>query len=151
MASYSTTTAAMALGIDRKQLENLLGRCRIPGTSRGRQGRARRLSRDSLLAVAAVLHLQRSLGIPASRAVELLGAGLLAEPAGRSGNPAAGGETPGVWPVGAGAGLHRGPFLLLVDVSQLERELSHALAEAMEMSPRPQRGRPRDTRRQREG
>lgn len=127
MAFYSTTTAALALGVDRKQLENLLGRCQIPGTSRGRQGRARRLSRNSLLAVAAVLRLQRTLGIPASRGAELLADGLLSHPRGD------------------------GPFLLLVDVPELERELAQALAEAIEMSPRPRRGRPRGTARRRGG
>jgi hypothetical protein len=151
MALYSTVTAALALGVDRKQLENLLGRCRIPGTSRGRQGRARRLSRDSLLAVAAVLHLQRRLGIPISRGAELLTDGLLSDPQGHSetspGAPPIGREAdeprPHPAPAPGGPALRYGPLVLLLDVSELQRELTQALADAIEVSPRPRRGRPR--------
>lgn len=160
MALYSTTTAALALGVDRKQLENLLGRCRIPGTTRGRQGRARRLSRNTLLAVAAVLRLQRTLGIPASRGAELLADGLLSHPRGNAGTlpgalfTAREAEDNGPQAVRVprdGAALRHGPFLLLVDVPELERELAQALAEAIEMSPRPRRGRPYGTARQHGG
>jgi hypothetical protein len=150
MASYSTTIAAIALRVERKRLENLLGRCRIPGTSQGRQGRARRLSQSSLLAVAAVLRLQHVLGIPASRAVELIADGLLSEPGDRSASLAAADDPPG-GPDGAAGGLHRGPFLLAADVNQLKRELADSLAEAMEMGPRPRRGRPPGTGRQNRG
>ncbi|HUF64490.1 MAG TPA: hypothetical protein VMM17_00795 [Gemmatimonadaceae bacterium] len=150
MASYSTTTAAIALGVNRKQLENLLGRCRIPGTSRGRQGRARRLPRSTLLAVAAVLRLQRSLGIPASLAVDLLADGLLAQNGSWPGVSADGGTTQAT-PQADAPGLRRGPFLLVVDIAQLERELAQALAEAIEMSPRPRRGRPPGSARLRHG
>lgn len=149
MASYSTITAAIALGIDRKRLENLLLRCRIPGTTRGRQGRARRLSRNSLLALAVVVRLQDELGVPASRAAELLSGGLLSArtqtdrdqanlgPRSESGGPP--------------SALRRGPFTLAVDVAALERELAAALAEAIEVSPRPRRGRPTGTRRTADG
>jgi hypothetical protein len=154
MASYSTITAALALGVDRKRLENLLLRCRIPGTSRGRQGRARRLSRASLLALAAVVRLQEELGIPASQAAELVASGLLSTDAlgsdpdrvipGRRIEPGDGGTT-------AAATLRRGPFTLSVDVAHLDRELTAALAEAIEVSPRPRRGRPAGTSRGRNG
>lgn len=142
MASYSTITAAIALGIDRKRLENLLLRCRIPGTSRGRQGHARRLSRTSLLALAALVRLQDELGIPASHAAELLAGGLLSAGSRASRDQADAGAR--VEP-GAPGALRRGPFTLAVDVAALDRELAAALAEAIEVSPRPRRGRPART------
>lgn len=144
MASYSTITAAIALGIDRKRLENLLLRCRIPGTTRGRQGRARRLSRNSLLALAVVVRLQDELGIPASHAVELLAGGLV--PTGSRASPDQTDRAARFEP-GAPAALRRGLFTLAVDVATLERELAAALAEAIEVSPRPRRGRPAGTHR----
>lgn len=143
MASYSTITAAIALGIDRKRLENLLLRCRIPGTSRGRQGRARRLSRNSLLALAVLVRLQDELGIPASNAAELLSAGLLS--AGSRTDRDQAHLSPRVESGGPLSALRRGPFTLAVDVATLERELAAALAEAIEVSPRPRRGRPAGT------
>lgn len=144
MASYSTITAAIALGVDRKRLENLLLRSRIPGTTRGRQGRARRLSRSSLLALAVVVRLQDELGIPAAYAVELLAGGLVSTGSRASPeHPDRGGRVePGV-----PAAIRRGPFTLAVDVAALERELAASLAEAIEMSPRPRRGRPSGTQR----
>ena len=148
MASYSTITAAIALGVDRKRLENLLLRCRIPGTSRGRQGRARRLSRSSLLALAVVVRLQEELGIPAAHAAELIAGGLLG-PGARGGRPDPGrpGSRVDLHDPGTAAGptLHRGPFILSVDMEELDRALASALAEAIEMSPRPRRGRPAGT------
>lgn len=142
MASYSTITAAIALGIDRKRLENLLLRHRVPGTFRGRQGRARRLSRTSLLALAVVVRLQDEFGIPAPRAVELLSA--WATWGGTRSGAARGNVAPHLQP-DAPASLHRGPFTLTVDVAALERDLVAALAEAIEVSPRPRRGRPAGT------
>lgn len=142
MAVYSTTTAAIALGVERKLLENLLGRSEIPGISPGRQGRARRLSQSSLLAVAAVLRLQDVFGIPASRAVGLLADGLLATNRGKRDADGVTGQVAVGHSGAAVAGVRRGPFLLELDVTQLERDLTEALRDAMEMSPRPRRGRP---------
>lgn len=154
MASYSTITAAIALGVERKRLENLLLRCRIPGTSRGRQGRARRLSTGSLLAIAMIVRLQDELGIQAPKAAQLLADGLLLAAAG-SRNPhrhrVDSPVQPGDSPAGATSTVRRGPFSLTVDVAQLERELAAALGEAMEVSPRPRRGRPAGTRRGSDG
>lgn len=154
MASYSTITAALALGVDRKRLENLLLRCRIPGTSRGRQGRARRLSRASLLALAAVVRLQEELGIPASQAAQFVASGLLsAGPLGSDADRVVPGRRiePGERVTGTAAALRRGPFTLSVDVAQLDRELAGALADAIEVSPRPRRGRPLGTSRRGNG
>jgi hypothetical protein len=150
MASYSTTTAAIALGVERKQLENLLGRCRIQGASRGRQGRPRHLSANSLLAVAAVLRLNQALGIPASQAANLVADGLLVKREERPESRIAADKPPGR-PDPPASGLQRGPFVLTVDVTQLERELARALAEAMEIGPRPRRGRPPGTGRRSRG
>jgi hypothetical protein len=120
MASYSITTTALALGTDRKRLENLLVRCAVPGTVRGRQGRTRRLSRAAVLALALLLELQDRLGVPASFAAELLPALLRSD----------------------GEPVELGPVTLSVDLPRLERELAAAIAVAVEMAPRPRRGRP---------
>jgi hypothetical protein len=121
MASYSMITAAIALGIDRKRLENLLARARLPGAiSRGRQGRSRRLDRNTLLALATLVELQDRLGIPARVA-----AGVAAELVSGNSSP------------------HRsGPVTVAVDLQQIDAELTASLTVAMEMAPRPRRGRP---------
>lgn len=121
MASYSTITAAIALGIDRKRLENLLARAHLQETaSRSRQGRSRRLDRSTLLTLATLVELQERLGMPAWIAAEVA-AGLVA------GNPAP---------------HRRGPVTVTVDLRQIDTELTASLALAMEMAPRPRRGRP---------
>jgi hypothetical protein len=126
MAAYSVATAALALGIERKRLENILSRYEILGTGLGRQGKARRLSRQTIINLAAMVQLETVLSIPAPAAAELVRtARKLSE------------ETAG--PVQ----ITRGSIALIIDFAAIERALLAQLSEALEMAPRLRRGRPR--------
>lgn len=125
MAAYSVATAALALGIERKRLENILSRHDIPGTRQGRQGQARRLTRQAIVNLAAIVQLENVLSIPAPVAAELVRtARELSEHV--------------VGPVE----LTRGSVALLLDLAAIDRALNAQLSEALEMAPRPRRGRP---------
>ena len=75
--SYDVRTAALAVGSDLKWLDNLLSRHRLPGVSGGRQGLARRISDEGLLAIALARSLNQDVGVSVDRAVELTSAALL--------------------------------------------------------------------------
>jgi hypothetical protein len=126
MATYSIATAALALGTDRKHVENMLRRCRLSGADPGRQGQARRLRRDTIVALACVLQLEEAVGAPAPTAASLLRR---------------------LWdhrsPVGA-ATVRYGAVAVSLDFEELERSVRARLAEALEIAPRPARGRPRN-------
>ncbi len=124
MASYSIVTTALALGVPRKKVENLLLRRIVPGTGPGRQGRTRRLNREVVVFLAAVIQLQDRLGVPCTVACSLLPTSLQ--------------ELNGAHLVVLG------PISLAVDFAVLSAEVSAALGAAVEMAPRPRRGRPSD-------
>jgi hypothetical protein len=123
MASYSLVTTALALGVDRKKIENILLRCSIPGAGRGRQGRAHRFTRQSVLAMAVLLELQERFAIPITVGAILLPQLLEGEHPTRT--------------------IALGAFRLSVDMPELERQVTTAIAAALEIAPRPPRGRPR--------
>jgi hypothetical protein len=125
MPAYSLATAALALGVERKRLENILSRYEIPGTRQGRQGQARRLTRDATINLAAIIQLEDLLSIPASAAADLVktARGLPKSPDGA-------------------AQFVRGSVILIIDFAAIERALLTQLREALEMAPRPRRGRP---------
>lgn len=140
---YDIAVAALAIGVDRKWLDNLTAQHSIPGTEHVARGVARRLSLRALLTSAIVRDLNRGLGVPVGRGVEIASAilGALPSPEGGAGAPAgAGAEEPrsasrSVLPIGES-------LTLAVDVERLEREIERRLLEAMEtMVPR-RRGRP---------
>lgn len=128
MASYSIMTAALAIGTSRKRLENLLGRCELPGTRHGRQGRARRLGLKTILAAAATLEAHERLGLPIPVAARLASRAL----EGRSENS----TVAGLWIV------REGPVALGIDLDSIETTVFAGLSEAVEIAPRPVRGRP---------
>lgn len=71
MQKVTTATAAVALGVERKLLDNILSREArhlVPG---GRQGRSRRIPIATIETLAIALLLHRDLEIPVSRGVEL--------------------------------------------------------------------------------
>jgi hypothetical protein len=125
MAAYSIATAALALGVDRKRLENILSRQDVPGTRRGRQGQARRLSREATVNLAAMIQLEDIFSIPAPAAADLI---RTARELSRS-------------PSGS-VQILRGSVGLIIDFAALESTLLAQLSEALEMAPRPRRGRP---------
>lgn len=119
MRAYSVDAAALALGVQRKFLDNLLSHHALPGCTGGRQGVRRRIGRDGIVRLAIAVALARELGMPLARAIELAGR-LHAD---HSAKPA--------------------PALrLTVDLPALERDLDARLALAVESAREPRRGRP---------
>ena len=122
MRTVTTGTAAFALGIAKKDLDNILSRYAIRGYERGRQGVARRLSMASIEQVALAIDLSRDYSIPIPTGL------LLAEEAlsSREGVIAA----PG------------GHLAIHVDLVRIRKALHAKLTEAIENVIPPKRGRP---------
>ena len=128
MRGYSVATAALALGVEHKWLDNLLSQNKVQGVSQSRQGVQRRLAPGALYVIATIHRLNRGLQIPVGRALELAH-DLWRAPGGeRSGNPA-------VVPLDG--------VSLAVDREELRRLVDEAVAGALEIAPRTRRGRPR--------
>ena len=122
MRTLSTASAAVALGVDRKVLDNILTReCRSIILT-GRRGRSRQIPVAVLEHVAVAFILNRDLGVSIARGFELAEV-LFASPS----SPV---------PIGSlGA--------LTFDVARLRRTLELAVDEALESVAEPARGRPR--------
>ena len=140
---YDIAVAALAIGVERKWLDNLTAQHSIPGTEHVARGVARRLSMRALLTAAIVRDLNRGLGVPVGRGVEIASSilGTLPSPDGAAvagAGAGAGDPRPaprGVLPIGES-------LTLAADVERLERAIERQLLEAMEtMVPR-RRGRP---------
>lgn len=126
MKTVTTATAAAAIGVSRKRLDNVLareGRALLPT---GRHGRARRIPVRAIETVALALVLNRDLCTSISKGLEL-SAALLASP------------TVGSVELGS---LGR----LTFDVEAFRRLIEEAVAESIEETATPQRGRPRTPR-----
>jgi hypothetical protein len=128
---YDIAVAALAIGVERKWLDNLTAQHTISGTEHVARGVARRLSMRSMLTAAVVRDLSRGLGVPVSRGVEAAGSLIGTDPSGESSAPA------------TGSRLQIGESMVLtVDLARIEREIERRLLEVMEtMVPR-RRGRP---------
>ena len=126
MKSITTATAAAAIGIPSKRLDNILAREARGLLPSGAQGRARRVSVEVIEIVSLGMVLGRDLGVPMAKALELASR-LLASP------------TRGVIEFGA---LGRLQF----DVGRLRRAIEDAVTESIEQTPTPPRGRPRTRR-----
>jgi hypothetical protein len=72
--TYDVHATALALDVAPKWLDNLLSHHGIPGSKKGRQGVARRITNQSLTAIEVVRMLRTDLGVPIARAVELTAA-----------------------------------------------------------------------------
>lgn len=128
MRGYSVATAALALGIEHKWLDNLLSQNKVQGVSQSRQGVQRRLAPGALYVIATIHRLNRGLQIPVSRAIELAH-DLWRVPGDElSGNPAV---------------IQLDGVSLAVDREELRRLVDEAVAGALEIAPRTRRGRPR--------
>ena len=128
MRGYSVATAALALGVETKWLDNLLSQNRVPGVAQSRQGVQRRIQPAALYLIATLHALNRDLQIPVATALRLAhGIWLGSEREGSAGELA-------TFPVGE--------IALQLNRADLKRRMDQALAEAVEMAPRPKRGRP---------
>lgn len=121
MRAYTVATAAVALGVRAKWVDNVLSHRSIPGVSQSRQGVTRRLTTEAVSVLEIALRLTRGFGIPLNRSLDLA--------------------------VGASRGspvLHEAPGCeIRIDADAIRSELAHRLAEAVEFVPVPRRGRPR--------
>ena len=118
--AYTIATAALALGVSAKWLDNTVSHFRVEGVHQERQGVARRLTPQALLALATSVVLTRELGVTLARALELAqniidGDGELA--------------------LG-----HR--IVISMDLVALRADLLRHLEHAVEVAPLPRRGRP---------
>jgi hypothetical protein len=118
---YSIAVASLAIGAPLKWTDNLLSQHTIPDVHQVTRGVARGISWAALVRIALVRELHVRLGCAVHQAVSHA-AELLASPNGST--------SPGGWIT---IEFHRDAF---------ERALHTRLAEALEMAPRPRRGRP---------
>jgi hypothetical protein len=118
--SYNVAVAALAVGAPRKWTDNLLSQHTIPEVAHKRRGVARGISWAALVRIALVWELHHRLGCGVREAVAL--ANDLLDPSVSS----------------SGAG----PVSVVLERQTLERDLHARLKEALEVAPRPRRGRP---------
>lgn len=127
MRGYSVVAAALALSVDPKWLDNVLSQHRVEGVAQTRQGVQRRLAPSALYLIATVHTLNRELQVPVGGALSIAHA-LWRDP------PEAGESD---------QGIHRIEGISLrIDRSEIKARVDAALAEAVEIAPRPRRGRP---------
>jgi hypothetical protein len=67
--AYTVATAALALGMPVKWVDNLLSHYTVPSIHQERQGIARRLSIEGLLILGITVLLVDELGLPAGKAI----------------------------------------------------------------------------------
>ena len=118
--AYTIATAALALGVSAKWLDNTLSHFRIRGVHQERQGIARRLTLEALLPLATSIALTRELGIPLARALDVA-TDILAN----DGKIAFGNR-----------------LVISTDLVATRADLLRQLEHAVEVAPLPRRGRP---------
>lgn len=118
--AYTVATAALALDMPSKWVDNILSHYAVPGVAQQRQGVARKLSVDGLLVLALTAFLIQELGAPVLKAIGI--AEVLLRNGGRYESP--------------------GGFSLILDLSTFRTGLLERLENAVEMAPIPRRGRP---------
>src|SRR5687767_10096175 len=128
MRGYSVATAALALGVEYKWLDNLLSQNRVHGVSQSRQGVQRRLAPAALYVIATIHRLNRGLQIPVATAITLAHELWLPPATGASDD--------------AATVLFEG-ISLTVGRAELRALVDDAVVGALEIAPRTKRGRPR--------
>jgi len=118
--AYTVVTAALALGVPTKWIDNVLSHNRVRGIRQEKQGIARRLSVEGLLVLALAALLIRELGLSTAKAVIV--AERLVKSSGRS-------------PAGEGLRIE-------IDLAAFQASLLERLESAVEIAPIPRRGRP---------
>jgi hypothetical protein len=118
--AYTVATAALALDVPAKWIDNILSHYSVPGVAQHRQGVARKLSVEGLLVLALTIFLIQELGTTALRAIGI--AELLLRNEGRYESP-------------------RG-FSLILNLSTFRTSFFERLENAVERAPVPRRGRP---------
>lgn len=118
--AYTVATAALALGVSGKWIDNILSHNKVPGIRQERQGIARRLSIEGLLVLAVTTLLIDQLGLPTAKAI------IAAEEIVKGGGRYRAGEE----------------LSIEIDLTVFQARLLEKLESAVEIAPIPRRGRP---------
>jgi hypothetical protein len=118
--AYTIATAALALQVSTKWLDNTLSHCSVQGVSQSRQGVARKLSIEALTILAVALALINDLSTPVASAIEV--ATQLTQSGGRI--------------------AIRDSITIELDIHRVTAALLERLEHAVEIAPLPRRGRP---------
>lgn len=118
--AYTVATAALALEVSAKWVDNILSHHTVPGVAQQRQGVTRKLSVDGLLVLAITAFLIEELGAPMLKVIGI--AEVLLQNEGR---------------YKSARGLS-----VTLDLSAFRTSLLERLENAVEMAPVPRRGRP---------
>jgi hypothetical protein len=118
--AYTVGTAALALDVPTKWLDNVLSHFQVAGVLRERQGIPRKVSVEGMLQLALALGLIKDLEIPTANAIRLAGN------------------------ISQTGGQHRtrSGISIGLDLSTIRAGLESRLAQAVEIAPIPRRGRP---------
>lgn len=118
--AYTVGTAALALDVPAKWLDNVLSHFQVPGVSQERQGISRKVSLEGVLQLALALNLIDDLEIPTANALRLAST------------------------ISQTGGQHRtdSGITISLDLSTIRAGLDSRLAQAVEIAPVPRRGRP---------
>ena len=117
--AYTIATAALALNISPKWLDNILSHYRVSGVVQERQGVSRRITIDGLLTLSITQLLTVDLGLTVNRALQIAEELIAGEGASASGS-----------------------LKLELDLVELRTRLISQLESAVEVAPLPRRGRP---------
>jgi hypothetical protein len=118
--AYTVGTAALAIEVSPKWVDNILSHHAVSGVTQKRQGVSRKLGIEGLLVLALTAFLIQELGAPVPKAIEI------AEALARS----------------EGKYQSRSGFSLSLNLSSFRATLLERLEKAVEMAPAPRRGRP---------
>lgn len=127
MRAYTVATVAATLGVTPKWLDNALSRFPVRGVIQSRQGVSRRLAPQAVMTLHLANELVRSTGIPLREALSL--AERVQNSQGKDGEGHSSIE------------LFYSAYLT-IDLTAAATEISRRLAEAVEITPVPNRGRP---------
>ncbi len=118
--AYTVATAALALGVTAKWVDNILSHNKVLGIRQERQGIARRLSIDGLIILGLTALLNSELGLPTAEAIRV------AEEIAKTN----------------GQYFARYGLSVQIDLASFQAGLLERLENAVEIAPVPRRGRP---------
>ena len=118
--AYTVATAALAIGMPIKWVDNILSHNKVMGSRQERQGVARRLSIEGLLVLALTAVLIQELGLSTAKAI--IAAEAIVQNGGR-------------YPAPKGVSIE-------IDLAAFQAALLAQLEHAVEVAPLPRRGRP---------
>ena len=118
--AYTVATAALALGVTAKWVDNILSHNKVLGIRQDRQGIARQLSIDGLVILGLTALLNSELGLPTAEAIRV--ADEIA-------------KTNGQYSARQGLSVQ-------IDLESFQANMLERLENAVEIAPVPRRGRP---------